>query len=458
MLIFDRASFCFCFFFQAEDGIRDIGVTGVQTCALPIWNTTGWRTWKKGPSNCRRMTLGGGRSTSTSSSAAFEGAQNRSNYGNHPRDPRASGRCGDSGRRYAGAVGRPGPRDRHRHLHPGRLRLPAFGPGGNRGRAPAGSGQCGGADWRPVSLPGDAGPGDFPVRCVAAPGHGNPAANPSGPGVDGVAGRLPLRPRSRQRVGARRLLRGAGAELPHADGGARAATRPDPASVLHGPDRRHRSRGPAGGAGFRGRYCAGLRPQARHAGGACEPANLAAATSRDGQLPGRNGTLDPRTRRTRGPVLRRGIPPLSGSRVPAELSAGGVTWGGGGEIRKGRCLGSGRHVEPLLDFQDAGLDRGEALPERNVRLLAFLQFGVRGLGIAVERLQKPLFAVAERLLEVVVLVLHFAPKLVVLVVHFAPKLVVLVVHFAPKLVGLVVHFGAELLDSSLQIAFCRWCV
>src|SRR3712207_8976066 len=28
---------CLCFFFfQAEDGIRDIGVTGVQTCALPI--------------------------------------------------------------------------------------------------------------------------------------------------------------------------------------------------------------------------------------------------------------------------------------------------------------------------------------------------------------------------------------------------------------------------------------
>src|SRR5947209_14253559 len=26
----------FLFFFQAEDGIRDIGVTGVQTCALPI--------------------------------------------------------------------------------------------------------------------------------------------------------------------------------------------------------------------------------------------------------------------------------------------------------------------------------------------------------------------------------------------------------------------------------------
>src|SRR2546422_167065 len=30
------ASSDFCFFFQAEDGIRDVAVTGVQTCALPI--------------------------------------------------------------------------------------------------------------------------------------------------------------------------------------------------------------------------------------------------------------------------------------------------------------------------------------------------------------------------------------------------------------------------------------
>src|SRR3712207_5894188 len=29
------------FFFQAEDGIRDIGVTGVQTCALPIYLEAG---------------------------------------------------------------------------------------------------------------------------------------------------------------------------------------------------------------------------------------------------------------------------------------------------------------------------------------------------------------------------------------------------------------------------------
>src|SRR5690606_39436962 len=31
----------FFFFFQAEDGIRDFHVTGVQTCALPICG--GWR-------------------------------------------------------------------------------------------------------------------------------------------------------------------------------------------------------------------------------------------------------------------------------------------------------------------------------------------------------------------------------------------------------------------------------
>src|SRR3989449_11628908 len=29
----------FFFFFQAEDGIRDVAVTGVQTCALPILKT-----------------------------------------------------------------------------------------------------------------------------------------------------------------------------------------------------------------------------------------------------------------------------------------------------------------------------------------------------------------------------------------------------------------------------------
>src|SRR5690625_7470930 len=35
---------CFVFFFQAEDGIRDGHVTGVQTCALPISAPTYSRT------------------------------------------------------------------------------------------------------------------------------------------------------------------------------------------------------------------------------------------------------------------------------------------------------------------------------------------------------------------------------------------------------------------------------
>src|SRR5690606_3660774 len=38
----------FFFFFQAEDGIRDFHVTGVQTCALPICDGTGYREYPPG--------------------------------------------------------------------------------------------------------------------------------------------------------------------------------------------------------------------------------------------------------------------------------------------------------------------------------------------------------------------------------------------------------------------------
>src|SRR2546422_5581702 len=38
-----RVKSVFFFFFQAEDGIRDVAVTGVQTCALPIsWFESAW--------------------------------------------------------------------------------------------------------------------------------------------------------------------------------------------------------------------------------------------------------------------------------------------------------------------------------------------------------------------------------------------------------------------------------
>src|SRR2546422_11390455 len=36
--MFKIMNYFFFFFFQAEDGIRDVAVTGVQTCALPIFN------------------------------------------------------------------------------------------------------------------------------------------------------------------------------------------------------------------------------------------------------------------------------------------------------------------------------------------------------------------------------------------------------------------------------------
>src|SRR2546430_11122585 len=37
---------CLFFFFQAEDGIRDLTVTGVQTCALPILESPCRRLWR----------------------------------------------------------------------------------------------------------------------------------------------------------------------------------------------------------------------------------------------------------------------------------------------------------------------------------------------------------------------------------------------------------------------------
>src|SRR5688572_31838891 len=54
----------FFFFFQAEDGIRDLTVTGVQTCALPIYrnyatvtgaNEIGWTSENKNNRETKRF-------------------------------------------------------------------------------------------------------------------------------------------------------------------------------------------------------------------------------------------------------------------------------------------------------------------------------------------------------------------------------------------------------------------
>src|SRR2546427_6965001 len=47
----------FFFFFQAEDGIRDLTVTGVQTCALPIWLGTGGHRLDASPGGTQEQEL-----------------------------------------------------------------------------------------------------------------------------------------------------------------------------------------------------------------------------------------------------------------------------------------------------------------------------------------------------------------------------------------------------------------
>src|SRR2546422_11108919 len=48
---------CFFFFFQAEDGIRDVAVTGVQTCALPISTRSPSHTYSAGGTYSVKLTV-----------------------------------------------------------------------------------------------------------------------------------------------------------------------------------------------------------------------------------------------------------------------------------------------------------------------------------------------------------------------------------------------------------------
>src|SRR6516165_10866485 len=60
-------SFFFFFFFQAEDGIRDLTVTGVQTCALPIWRRRSTTRCSRPPRRPASMTTASRRSLLTGS-------------------------------------------------------------------------------------------------------------------------------------------------------------------------------------------------------------------------------------------------------------------------------------------------------------------------------------------------------------------------------------------------------
>src|SRR5437867_7684446 len=66
------------FFFQAEDGIRDRTVTGVQTCALPIWTRTCRRRRRPHAAARARRMVGGSSSLSLVGARSEGGVQPRS--------------------------------------------------------------------------------------------------------------------------------------------------------------------------------------------------------------------------------------------------------------------------------------------------------------------------------------------------------------------------------------------
>src|SRR3989449_7934605 len=94
----------FFFFFQAEDGIRDVAVTGVQTCALPIYDDAG-----------------GGQKRCSSRPNAIAARIDRSADGDGERADHAEARAMRTDRRSRRAeIRKPGdePADRRAALHP----------------------------------------------------------------------------------------------------------------------------------------------------------------------------------------------------------------------------------------------------------------------------------------------------------------------------------------------------
>src|SRR5258708_20261736 len=107
------------FFFQAEDGIRDDLVTGVQTCALPIWLPSGGRAPGPRAAPARRA----------------------------PAPPGSSGRCAGSRPVPGPAPNWPRPRHRRAAPAPGRTARPAHLPRAVPARPPGPAGA-------PAQIPG----------------------------------------------------------------------------------------------------------------------------------------------------------------------------------------------------------------------------------------------------------------------------------------------------------------
>src|SRR2546429_6934919 len=95
----DRRSKETLFFFQAEDGIRDVAVTGVQTCALPILGTSTGTTQASAltavssSSSQSPAVTQGGNNSSQSLTFAQGGANYAQSMANGPGASRPQGQC-----------------------------------------------------------------------------------------------------------------------------------------------------------------------------------------------------------------------------------------------------------------------------------------------------------------------------------------------------------------------------
>src|SRR5690349_24953145 len=93
--------FFFVFFFQAEDGIRDLYVTGVQTCALPICSRK-WplnhRQWRERIHPIPHYA----RSSTRATQQALRAGARRLRRGPVPARPRANGALSRSEERRVG--------------------------------------------------------------------------------------------------------------------------------------------------------------------------------------------------------------------------------------------------------------------------------------------------------------------------------------------------------------------
>src|SRR2546427_7207967 len=123
------------FFFQAEDGIRDLTVTGVQTCALPI------------SLDLIAVIIASLRETSLGEDHVIHQSLPRSDPTGHP----SAGPASSQGASGASAAGCPGeghqaPRRRQAQTTSGRTRFPGRGPEPARQRdrrSPAAAHACG---------------------------------------------------------------------------------------------------------------------------------------------------------------------------------------------------------------------------------------------------------------------------------------------------------------------------